>query len=69
MASSPFLIFCLTTNNDLSIISLEGKVLYRDIMYESEMVKNFDLSYFNPGMYVLLLSSNVNHLYNKFLKL
>jgi len=59
----------LTTNNDLSIISLEGKVLYRDIMYESEMVKNFDLSYIHPGMYVLLLSSSVNHLYNKFVKL
>jgi len=59
----------LTTNNDLSVISLEGKVLYRDIMYESEIVKQFDLSYINSGMYVLLLSSRNNLLYNKFVKL
>ncbi|MCK5691773.1 MAG: T9SS type A sorting domain-containing protein [Bacteroidales bacterium] len=59
----------LEMENDLSVISLEGREIYRDTMNANEAVKEFDFSYFKPGMYVLILSGSVGLLYHKFIKL
>lgn len=58
----------LETNNDLRVISLEGKEIYRGKMYENEVVKEMDLSYIRSGMYILLLTSGMGKLYQKFIK-
>ena len=57
------------SNNDLRIISLEGKVIYTDTIRENEQLKRFNLPQIKPGFYILLLTSKGSQLYNKFLKL
>lgn len=60
----------LETDNELKVITLDGKEIYRDSMYESERVKELDLTNIRSGMYILLLSSGVGRmLYQKFIKL
>jgi len=58
----------LETDNEIRVISPEGKELYKGIMHESELVKELDLSRIRPGMYFLILSSSMGMLYNKFIK-
>jgi len=54
---------------DITIISLAGKVIHNDIMLPMETIKNFDLSFIQPGFYIFLLTCNRILLSNKFIKL
>jgi hypothetical protein len=64
-----FLTIPLENNNNVTIISLEGKVVFNGTMLADERIKQFDLPFLRPGIYVLLLYSFGITVEQKFIKL
>ena len=66
-------IFMLNTpleeTSDIIIISIDGKVFQRETLLPMDTMKQFDLSFLEPGFYVLLLSCNEILVASKFIKL
>jgi len=58
----------LEETSDVTIISLNGKIIYKETLLPMETIKQFDLPFINPGLYVLLLSCNEILLSSKFIK-
>lgn len=59
----------LTSSGEISIVSLEGKVVFRSTMLQQELSKQFDLSHINQGLYTFFLSLDDSFMARRFLKL
>lgn len=59
----------LESDQDLHVLSMDGKEVYRGEMYQNERMKVLDLSRIRSGMYVLLITGGATRLYHKFIKL
>lgn len=51
--------------SDIKLMSLNGDVVLKE---QSVLVKSFDISHLIPGIYVLQITNNGNHLYHKVVK-
>jgi Bacterial Ig domain/Putative flagellar system-associated repeat/Secretion system C-terminal sorting domain len=45
----------LVDGNKISIVNSAGKVVYDGILFKKEITKQFDLSYLNSGIYILMI--------------
>jgi hypothetical protein len=59
----------LRYNSELKIISLDGRIVYQDIVKQDTIIKEFCLSFLTPGLYILTLFGEKSFLNNKFIKL
>lgn len=48
----------LGEENIVSVVNLEGKTIYKDLLLKDEYTKLYDLSYLNAGVYIIMISNN-----------
>jgi len=59
----------LGEENMIDVLTLHGKTVYKDILFRDEITKEYDLSFLNSGVYIIMISNNKIVYTKKFIKM
>ncbi len=59
----------LGEENVIDVLNLQGKTVYKDILFRNEITKDYDLSFLDSGVYIIMISNNKIVYTKKFIKI